>query len=133
MYRRYITKAQFEQLKKEQLRLRYWDSRRIEEVFPDISSIEVFYHLRHSSAFGSKENEGIWNVTLQSPMCFVIDCLNPECSSAGFDLKNEIYSMYREHVAEMSGDMRCEGQEAPDHPEQSCDCRLKYTIKIAYK
>lgn len=133
MYGRYMTESQFERLKQEQLRQRYSDSRRIEEVFPNISSIEIIYQLRHSSAFGSKEKEGIWNVNLQSQMCFVIDCLNPECTSAGFDLKNEIYSMCREYLTEKSGEMRCEGQEAPDHPEQSCDSHLKYTIKIVFK
>ena len=134
MYRKHMTEAQFEKMKREQQRLRYMDMRRIEDVFPDIASIEIHYQLHHSSAFGSlDEPEKIWRVNLQSQMCFVIDCLNRECTSAGFDLKNEIYSMYRDHQTEKSGEMRCEGQEAPDHPEQSCDGYIKYTVSITYK
>jgi len=34
---------------------------------------------------------------------------------------------------EISGEMKCGGQEAPDHPEQSCDGKINYTIKIIYK
>lgn len=133
MYRKHMTEAQFEKMKREQHCLRYMDTRRIEEVFPDIASIKISYQLQHSSAFGSQDKEGTWNVNLQSQMCFVLDCLNRECTSAGFDLKDEIYSMRRNHQAEKSGEMRCEGQEAPDHPEQSCDGHLKYTIKISYR
>lgn len=133
MYRKHMTEAQFEKLKQEQRRYRYMDTRRIEEVFPDIASIEIHYQLYHSSAFGISEEEKTWNVNLQSQMCFVLDCLNRECTSAGFDLKDEIYSMRRNHQTEKSGEMRCEGQEAPDHPEQSCDGHLCYTIMISYK
>ena len=97
------------------------------------SSIEIHYQLQHNSAFGSLDKEGTRNVNLQSQMCFVFDCLNRECTSAGFDLKDEIYSMRRNHQTEKSGEMRCEGQEAPDHPEQSCDSVLKYSIRISYK
>lgn len=133
MYRKHMTEAQFEKMKREQRRLRYMDTRRIEEVFPDIISIEISYQLYHGSAFGSQDKEGTWNVNLQSQMRFVIDCLNRECTSAGFDLKNEIYAMHRDHLTQKSGEIRCEGQEAPDHPEQSCDGQLKYTIKIVFK
>lgn len=133
MYRKHMTEAQFEKMKREQHRLRYMDIRRIEDVFPDIASIEIHYQLHHSSAFGCRDEERKWNVNLQGQMCFVIDCLNHDCSSAGFDLKNEIYSMYRDHLTEKTGEMDCEGQEAPDHPEQSCDGHLKYSLLITYK
>lgn len=41
--------------------------------------------------------------------------------------------MRRDHLTEKSGEMRCEGQEALDHPEQKCDGTIKYAIKILYK
>ena len=41
--------------------------------------------------------------------------------------------MHRDHQTEKTGEMRCEGQEAPDHPEQSCDGYIKYTVSITYK
>lgn len=128
-----MTKAQFDKLKQEQRRAHYYDSRRIEEVFPDIEKIEITYHLHHGSAFGSQDKEWTWNVNLQSQMSFVIDCLNIECTSSGFDLRNEIYFMQRDHLTEKAGEMHCDGQEAPDHPEQRCDGKLKYVIKITYK
>ena len=133
MFRKHMTEAQFEMLKREQSRMRYMDTRMVEDVFPDIDSIVIAYHLHHGSAFGNQDKEGTWTVNMKSQMTFVLECLNRECTSSGFDLKNEIYTMQREHLTEKSGTMRCEGQEAPDHPEQSCDGTLKYTIKITYK
>lgn len=133
MYGKYMTPAQFEKLKRSQQQVRNMDTRRIEDVFPDIEKIEITYHLHHGSAFGNQEKDGTWNVNLQSHMCFVFDCLNRECSSMGFDLQDEIYSMHRDHLTEKSGEMRCDGQEAPDHPEQRCDGTIKYRIKIIYK
>jgi hypothetical protein len=128
-----MTEAQFEKMKQEQRWCRYMDTRRIEEVFPNIAKIEITYQLHHGSAFGNQDKEGTWVVNLHSQMDFTIDCLNRECSSAGFDLKDEIYSLYRDKLTKKSGEMKCKGQEAPDHPEQSCDGRLKYTIKVLYK
>ena len=128
-----MTEAQFEKLKREQLQARYMDTRRIQEVFPDIESIEIHYQLHHSSAFGNQDKEKTLYVNMQGLMDFTIDCLNRECSSAGFDLKDDIYSMYRDRQSEKSGEMHCDGQEAPDHPEQSCDGTLLYTIIITYK
>lgn len=133
MDRRYMTEKQFEKLKREQMQARYMDSRKIADVFPDIERIEISYKLHHDSAFGSQHRENTWTINPQDRMCFILECLNRECSSAGFDLKNEIYSMRRDHLTEKSGEMRCDGQEAPDHPEQSCECSLKYTIKVLYK
>lgn len=53
--------------------------------------------------------------------------------SIGFDLQGVISAAIREGKTEVSGEMRCEGQEAPDHPEQSCDARLNYTIIFVYR
>lgn len=128
-----MTQAQFEKLKQIQLQTHYSDTRRINEVFPDIASIKIQYHLYHTSFCDRREEEKSWSVNMQSQMNFYIDCLNPECSSYGFNLENEIYSMYRAKQTEKTGEMRCGGQEAPDHPEQSCDGRINYTIKIVYK
>ena len=133
MYRKYMTEVQFRKLKQEQLKMRYMNSHRVKEVFPDIEKIEISYQLHHVSAFGKQDKEGIWTISPDNPDVFVIDCPNRECSSAGFDLKSEIYSMRRNHLTEKTGEMRCEGQEAPDHPEQSCSGTLKYKIMIVYK
>lgn len=128
-----MSEAQYEKLKREQACIRYMDTRTKEEVFPDIEKIEIIYHLHHGSAFGNQERDWTWNVNMQSQIDFVIECLNRECTSIGFDLKNEIYDMYKERKTEKTGTKHCDGQEAPDHPEQRCDGTIKYMIKISYK
>lgn len=125
--------AQFEKFKRDQSRVRYMDTRLVEELFPDIEKIEVSYHLYHGSFVGPKDVDGSRVYKPQDMAIFYIDCLNKECSSEGFNLKSEIYSLRRDHKTEISGEIKCGGQEAPDHPEQSCDGSLKYTIKIKYK
>lgn len=133
MYRKYMTETQFERFKRDQLKDRYMDVKRVEELFPDIEHIVISYHLYHGSAFGVQNEDRVWTIKPDDQAVFVIDCLNRECTSSGFDLKNEIYSMRRDSLNEKSGEMSCNGQEAPDHPEQSCEGTLSYTIKITYK
>ncbi len=105
----------------------------VEQLYPEVDSIEIHYIRDHSSAFGSSHRDDVWKVTPQSEACFIIECLNPECSTIGFDLGSVISSAIHYHKTEVSGEMDCEGQEAPDHPEQSCDGHVEYTIKIVYK
>lgn len=131
--RKNMTTVENERRKREYYNLLYSDTRRMEEVFPDIERIEITYHNHYKSFLGENSKEGELSYTAQSGVIFVIPCLNPECSTVGFDLKNDIYSMKREHLTEFTGSRDCEGQEAPDHPEQSCGGSLKYTIKIFYK
>lgn len=59
MYRKYMSETQFERFKQEQLRVRYMDTRRIGDVFPDIEKIEIAYHLQHGSAFGNQD-KALW-------------------------------------------------------------------------
>lgn len=106
---------------------------RIEETFPNIERIEIDYTKSHHSAFGSIVKEGSLVLKPKFENFFIIPCLNRECSSVGFDLSNDIFDMYRVHQNEKSGRLKCCGQEAPDHPEQSCSGTLEYTIKIEYK
>lgn len=89
MYRKYMTDAQFYKLKQEQQKYKYMDMRTVEEVFPEIDKIEITYHLHRFSAFGRQDKKGARIVTPQNQAIFVFDCLNRECSSAGFDLKME--------------------------------------------
>ena len=106
---------------------------RLWERYPQVDRIEIHYVREHNSFVAPNKDEGSWKITPQSEMFFVIDCLNRECSTIGFDLGNIICSAIRNNETEISGEMKCEGQEAPDHPEQSCDGKLKYTIKVYYK
>ncbi len=94
----------------------------------------VIHHVReHHSFAGESHKEGTWTITPQSELFFVLECLNRECTTIGFNLQSVIGSAIHARKTEITGEMQCGGQEAPDHPEQSCDGSLKYIIKIQYK
>lgn len=113
--------------------MRYSDTRLVADVFPAIDKIEISYQIYHGSAFGVQNEDHAWVITPQHQAVFVIECLNRECTSSGFDLNSVIWEMYRTRLTEKTDTMRCDGQEAPDHPEQSCDGSLRFTINIEYK
>ena len=133
MYRKHMTPAENERRKREHSKCLYSNTRKLADSFPDIERIEISYVNHHKCIFSNSIKNNVLKYTPQSNDFFVIDCLNPECSSFGFDLKNDIYSMQREHLTEFSGERDCDGQEAPDHPEQKCSGTLNYTIRIIYK
>lgn len=118
---------------KQRLRSFLHNGRRVEEVYPQVETIEISYLKEHISFVGHNKNEGKWTITPHSEMYFVINCLNRECTSIGFDLSGVVGSAIRSRETEVSGEMKCQGNEAPDHLEQSCDGALKYTIRITYK
>ena len=109
------------------------NGRRIEDVYPRVEKIEIEYLIEHNSFVGYNKKEEKKTLTPQSGMCFVIECLNRECTSIGFDLSQVVSSAIHNHETEVSGTMRCQGKEAPDHPRQSCSGTLKFTIRITYK
>lgn len=128
-----MTPAENERRKREHRIFLYSNARKIEKVFSEVERIEIFYLNEHKCIFGNTAKKGSLTYTPQSEDVFVIDCLNPECTSFGYDLRNEIRTMICEHKTELTGKQNCEGQEAHDHPEQRCGGSLKYTIKIIYK
>ena len=132
--RKYITSEWNERRKQEHYVFLYSDARKIEKGFPTVEGIEIAYINSHKSIVNKTEpTKKVISFTPQSLDIFVIDCLNPECSSFGYDLKKEIRTMIHNHKTEQKGELHCEGQDAPDHPEQSCEGSLKYTIRIVYK
>ena len=129
-----MTAEENERRKKEHWNFLYSNARIIEKVFPTIERIEIAYVNRHQTIVDNQPPiENVKIFTSQDLDIFVIDCLNRDCSSFGYDLKKEIRTMISEHKTELTGKRNCEGQEAPKHPEQSCEGSLKYTIKIFYK
>ena len=132
MYRKYMTEAQASKLKQAQLNTIHTGIR-VEQLYPQVEKIEIHHERTYTSFVGRSQQESTWVVTPQSEVCFVLSCLNRECTSIGFDLGSVISSAIHSHKTEVSGEMSCEGQEAPDHPEQSCDGHLKYSIKISYR
>ena len=125
--------AENEKRKQELFALLHSDTRRLSEVFPDIEGIIISYDNHHKSILDEKSEKNDLPVTPHSIMDFSIPCLNTECTYGWFDLKNEIYSMRREHLTEFTGKQVCRGYEAPDHPEEKCGSYLNYTIRIIYK
>lgn len=132
MARKIMSEAENERQKR-QFRSFLHNGRRVKEIYPQVKKIEIIYQREHNSFLGHNEEAGKWTISLQSEMYFLIECLNRECTSAGYDLSSVVSSAIRNHELEVSGTLRCDGKEAPDHPEQSCDGTLKYTIKITYK
>lgn len=132
--RKKMTAEENNRHKQEHRNFLYSNARMIEKVFPTIERIEIAYVNHHQSTVDDTPPvEKVIHFTPQSLDIFEIECLNPECSSFGYDLKNDIYTIIREHKTEYTGERKCEGQESHDHPEQSCEGSLKYTIKVFYK
>lgn len=132
MNRSYLSEEQARELKQAQWR-RAHTGIRVEQLYPQVEKIEIHYVREHTSFAGQSHDERTWLVTPQDEFCFVISCLNRECTTIGFDLGSIISSAIHVHQFEITGKMDCEGQEAPDHPEQSCCGSLLYTIRILYK
>jgi len=132
MYRKHMTRAESENLK-QMVKMNAHTGICLGDFYPRVDKIEIHYELRHRSFCDDSHKKRIWTLAPQDEAYFMLDCLNEECTSAGFDLRDIVSSAIQSHQTEKSGEMRCEGQEAPDHPEQSCDGHLKYTIKIVFK
>ena len=132
MYKKHMTEEQSRKLKREMWQ-HIHNGIRVEQMYPTVDAIDIEYVLDYTSFAGKSHEERTWHVTPQSEIAFVIECLNRECTSVGFDLRNVISTAIHRHQTEVHGKMRCEGQEAPDHPEQCCDGHLEYSIRIKYK
>ncbi len=133
-YKNYLTREKNDKLKRERYVFLHSDTRKVADVFPDIERIEITYIQTHKAAIEIKPKENSIVFTPQSEDVFIIECLNDECTFGWYyDLRNDIYNMRRNHLTEYCGEKNCQGQEAPDHPEQSCGGSLRYTINIVYK
>lgn len=132
MPRKYMTERECDRMKQNQLRLLHRGIY-VGDFYPEVEKIEIHHIREHHSFAGESHREGTWTITSQSELFFVLGCLNRECTSIGFNLQSEISSAIHAHKTEISGEMKCGGHEAPDHPEQSCDGKINYIIKIIYK
>lgn len=131
MARNYMTDCQNEEQKRK-LRMTLYDQRRISDVYPDVVQIQIAYEVEHRSAFGIIKENHTATYKPDHTNNFTIDCLNRECTSGFFDLKNEVWNMIHSKQTEQSGEMNCKGSEAPDHMYQSCGGSLKYSITIEF-
>ena len=113
-------------------RLKLRDQRHIKEVYPSIKKVEIEYTMKHISVFGKSESSKTLIYEPECPNIFEIDCINRECTQEYFDLKSEVRNMFALNISEGTGTMRCQGKEALDHLEQSCDTTLDYKITIEY-
>lgn len=99
---------------------------------PSVKEIKIEYTVEYKSAFGRNEVENSITRAPQSKDNYFIDCPNRECTSIGFDLKNEIRRVVSEHKVEEEGTLLCSGSEAPDHLYQRCGSILKYKVIVEY-
>lgn len=132
MSRKYMTDRECERIKQNQLQLLHRGIY-VGDFYSQVEKIEIHHIREHHSFAGASHLEGTWTITPQSELFFVLECLNRECTTIGFNLQSVISSAIHARKTEITGEMQCGGQEAPDHPEQSCNGSLKYTIKIQYK
>lgn len=132
MRSRYLTEDQNEK-RRQQNWLNRCDRRHISEAYPNVNKIVIEYEIEHRSVFGEVNEIHTSAYTPDSESTFIIECLNRECTSGIFDLKDDIFSMVREKSSDYEGEQRCTGSEAPDHMYQSCSGKVKYKIHIDYK
>lgn len=114
-------------------RLKLRDQRLIQEVYSSIEKVKIEYAMTHISVFGKSERSSTLIYNPHRPNVFEIDCINRECTQEYFDLLSEVQNMIALNLLEKTGVMRCQGKEAEDHLEQSCDTILDYKITIKYK
>ena len=110
-----------------------YDERLVSVVFPNVEKIVIAYEVIHKSVFGNQKETHTSTYSPNSQANFIIECLNGECTSGYFDLKNVISTMDREKISISEGKLDCKGSEAPDHIRQSCSGTLTYKISIEYK
>ena len=113
--------------------LNLYDVRTISAVFPNIEKIVIEYEVIHKSVFGNQKETHTLTYSSNSQANFIIECLNGECTSGYFDLKNVISTMVCEKLSTFEGTLNCTGSEAPDHIYQRCSGNLSYNISIEYK
>lgn len=92
----------------------------------------IEYEVIHKSIFGDSKQPNTLTYSPNSQANFIIKCLNGECTSGYFDLKNVISTMDREKISISEGTLDCKGSEAPDHISQSCSGTLTYNVNVAY-
>lgn len=127
-----MTRKENEELRRQRWMFLY-DDRLISTVFPNVERIEIEYEIEHKSIFGNNKRRDSTAYIPNSKANFFFECLNDECTSFYFDLKNIIYTMVRECNKFVEGSLNCEGSEAPDHMYQRCTGTLTYRISIEYK
>lgn len=131
--RTYMTDKQNEEQKSRQRSIHYSLLRNISEIYPTVDKITIRYKQIYRSAFGTSEDENELKYTSSSRNDFLIKCLNRECTSIGYDLRDEIEDMIYCRESSREGSINCDGSEAPDHLYQRCGSSLHYSIQITYK
>lgn len=107
-------------------------TKRINELYPAVTLIHIDYHTIHYSAFGVIKKEHSIQLKPDFLPMFFIDCPNTECTGIGFNLSHIISQMIIKKQIECSGTLQCNGKEADDHLEQTCNSILNYTVHIEY-
>ena len=105
---------------------------RISELHPNVDHIEIEYRIEHKSPITVPEVKGKAEYGGESLPEFDFLCPNRECTCGHISLYSEVASMLAHSQKDRSGEKRCEGSEATDHPEQ-CASVLHYRIHVSYR
>lgn len=97
-----------------------------------VEKIEIRYKETYRSFAGVQTKDYTLIKDKSDKANFYIECPNPECTSGYIDLRGEVISAIREWKDTVSGEKKCSGRTAPDHPNQCCDVKVEYEISILY-
>ena len=111
---------------------RFSDAPSVSECFPSVDSIVVDYTITYESAFGCVIDKGCSTYNRESKVVFLYNCRNNDCTGLGFDLFPEIHSSISENKETYSGELKCQGKEAPDH-SNACPTKMEYSIRVVYR
>lgn len=97
-----------------------------------VEKVEIRCKETYRSFAGVQTNNYTLVIDESDKADFYLECPNPECTSGYIDLRGEVISAVREWKDTSSGEKKCSGKTAPDHPNQCCDVKVEYEILIQY-
>lgn len=87
--------------------LNLYDERLVSAVFPNIEKMVIEYEVIHKSVFGNQKRTHTSTYSPNSRANFIIECLNGECTSGYFDLKNVISTIVCKKLSTLEGRLNC--------------------------
>ena len=112
---------------------RYLSGMQIEDYYKGkVESIVIRLHETYKSFAGVKKSTYGFKRTKRDAADFFISCPNPECTEGYIDLRHKVDEIIFNKQTSGSGVTTCCGKTAPDHPNQSCDVRVEYSIEVQY-
>lgn len=115
--------------KKETIKLAYMDSQAVYEIYPDVESMRIVADV---SAYSEQHYDFIIKPADSLNMA-ILPCENRNCTAGYFFLNEKIRFALARKESTIEGEMKCSGNDSPNHPHQSCIGILKYRVEITYR